>query len=260
VVVTKPSLCVASDTAQLTFIEFPVVDLGPDTALCNTESITLSAGNPGESYLWSTGSTEQTITLIESHVAWVAVFNGYCTTTDSVVVTFNPLPNELSNHHQVLCLDYPPYKALLDAENPDCSFLWNTGETTQRIEVTNYGWYNVVITTPLNCSIVEQILVEEYCPSVIYMPNAFTPDGDGVNDVFGPNGTNLAWAELLIFNRWGELIYSGQGDKAFWDGNTSGGAAQDGVYVWKLKYRYFSDLQGNQTPEFEQMGHVTLLR
>lgn len=260
VIVTTPTICIDSAQATLTFVPFPVVDIGPDTALCDTESITLDAGNPGDSYLWSTGSNQQTITLTSSHTAWVDVYNGFCTTRDSAVVVFNPLPNELSEHQRTLCLDSPPYKAQLDAENPDCSFLWNTGETTQTIIVNDYGWYNVQITTPLNCTITEQILLEEYCPSTIYLPNAFTPDGDGVNDFFFPLGNNIAMAELLIFNRWGELIHSGKDNSAFWDGTMGGDPVQDGVYIWKLKYRFSMDLYGTLGPELEQTGHVTLLR
>ena len=59
--VTSPALCVAADTVSLNFVALPVVDLGADTAICNSSEIMLDAGNPGSTYLWSTGETTQTI-------------------------------------------------------------------------------------------------------------------------------------------------------------------------------------------------------
>ena len=260
VVVTTPTICIDSANATLTFIPFPVVDLGPDTALCDTEQITLDAGNPGETFNWHNGSTAQTVTLTDDAEAWVSVFNGYCTTWDTVQVVFNPLPIPVLAEAVTTCLDFPPHYLPLDAGNPDCAFDWSSGENTQVVLADAYGLYVVTITTPLNCSIEDQVLVEEYCPSTLYVPNSFTPDGDGVNDIFYPMGNNLAAVELNIFDRWGELIYTGEDADAFWNGELNGNPVQDGVYVWKVKYRFFEDVEGTLGPEFEDMGHVTLLR
>lgn len=260
VIVVTPTVCIDSAQATLTFIPFPVVDLGPDTALCDTEQITLDAGNPGNSYTWFNGATSQTVTLIDDATAWVSVFNNYCTTVDSVEVVFNPLPLPLVKDSYVACLDYLPHHVVLDAGNPDCSFDWSTGETSQVILAQDYGWYYVTITTPLNCSISDTLFIDEYCNSALYIPNTFTPDGDGVNDLFFPMGNNLANVELSIFDRWGELIYSGKEADAFWNGKMNGNNVQDGVYVWKLKYRFIEDVAGSLSPEFEKIGHVTLIR
>ncbi len=260
VVVTTPTWCVDSSEADITFIDFPVVDLGPDTALCETQQLTLNAGNPGSNYTWSTGSNLPSITIQDDALVWVDVFNGYCTTRDSLEAVFNPLPNEIAEEQRVVCLDSPPNKVILDAGNPGCVFLWNTNETTQVIEVATYGMYVVRITTPLNCSITDSVLIEEFCPPQFFVPNTFTPDGDGVNDLFGPNGYNIASVEMNIFNRWGELIFSGKDATAFWDGSMNGQPVQDGVYVWKCKYRFIEDVAGFVGAEKEAIGHVTLIR
>jgi gliding motility-associated-like protein len=259
VVVTTPTWCVDSSDALITFVDFPVVDIGPDTALCETQVLTLDAGNAGATYAWSTGSNDQTINLQDDANVWVDVFNGYCTTRDSLVAVFNPLPAYIAEEKVVTCLDVPPNKIVLDAGNPGCTFLWNTGATTQVIDVSTYGIYVVSITTPLSCTIMDSVYVEEYCEPAFYMPNVFTPDGDGVNDLFGPNGYNISTLEIAVFDRWGELIYTGKDGKAFWDGNVNGTPVQDGVYVWKCKYRFVENENGFVGAERSAVGHVTVL-
>ena len=260
VVVTTPTICIDSADVQITFIPFPVVDLGPDTALCDTEQITLDAGNPGETFQWWDGSTSQTVTLYESADAWVSVYNGYCTTYDSVDVVFNPLPIPQLSEELTTCFDLPPHHLPLDAGNPECSFVWSNGDTAQVTLADAYGTYVVTITTPFECSIDDEVLIREYCPSALYVPNTFTPDGDGVNDLFFAMGNNLVDMELSIFDRWGELIYSGENAFAFWNGESNGSPVQDGVYIWKLNYRFMVDVNGTLGPEYEEMGHVTVVR
>lgn len=262
VVVTTPTICIDSASAALTFIPFPVVDLGPDTALCDTQELTLDAQNDTCTFTWSTGATSQTITVYASDSIWVDVFNDYCVTRDSINVVFNPLPNELTVDVVTICLDYPPHYAVLSGENPGNTYVWSpTNETTQVILADDYGWYVVQLTTPLNCTITDSILVQEYCNSAIYVPNTFTPDGDGYNDEFFPNGWNIANIELNIFDRWGELISSGTGSQAKWDGTYGGTASQDGVYIWKVKYRFYDNAEKTVIgPEYEKTGHVTLIR
>lgn len=262
VVVTTATICVDSAQAQINFIDFPVVDLGPDTALCDGQSLELDAGNPGLGILWRTGATTQHITLYAGAMMGVEVYNGYCTSYDSVDVIFNPLPNELAEHELSACFADPPHELMLDAENAGDSYLWHpSGETTRYITVKDYGLYTVDITTPENCTITESILVNEYCPNQLFMPNSFTPNNDLSNDVFAPDGWNLTGMELYIFDRWGEVIQHGVGTAARWDGTIGGAPAPMGVYAWKLLYRFYQDANKSVIGEVhERTGHVTLIR
>ncbi|HTF03306.1 MAG TPA: PKD domain-containing protein, partial [Bacteroidia bacterium] len=96
------------------------------------------------------------------------------------------------------------------------------------------------------------ILVEE--PTTCFIPNAFTPDGSGLNDLFMVSGINVREFELLIFDRWGMLIFSTTDPYHGWDGTFKGNKCQEDVYVWRLKY---CDTYGIRT---EKMGHVSLIR
>ena len=88
----------------------------------------------------------------------------------------------------------------------------------------------------------------------IYTPNAFTPDGDGVNDVFQISGGNIIDMECLIFNRWGQVIHSLDSPEDFWNGTYQGFPCQDGTYIWKLKYTDFNN------KKYELSGHINLIR
>src|SRR5690606_13383050 len=82
------------------------------------------------------------------------------------------------------------------------------------------------------------VVVEGDCDPYVYVPNAFTPDGDGVNDVFRASieGT-LESFRMEIFNRWGELLHVAEDPDTGWDGRVDGRAVEDGVYVWAIHYR-----------------------
>jgi hypothetical protein len=93
---------------------------------------------------------------------------------------------------------------------------------------------------------------------LVYVPNAFTPDGDGFNNTFYPvisGAYSNQGYEFLIFNRWGELIFESQTVGEGWDGTYRDHKCQDGVYIWKLKVGHTYDYE---IEEF--VGHVSLLR
>jgi gliding motility-associated-like protein len=88
----------------------------------------------------------------------------------------------------------------------------------------------------------------------IYIPNAFTPDGDRFNNFFEASTINIRSLSILVFNRWGEVVYSSESVDFKWDGSYNGTKVRDGVYVWKIEY------ETNEGEAFEINGHVTVLR
>ena len=92
---------------------------------------------------------------------------------------------------------------------------------------------------------------------LVYVPNAFTPDGNGINDIFIPRVMNESTDsyEFYIFNRWGEVVFKTTNKNEGWDGTHNSIKAKEDVYVWKIKVR---DLQTAKKYEFN--GHVNLLR
>ena len=122
----------------------------------------------------------------------------------------------------------------------------------------NPGPYNVTITAG-QCPIEDGITLRPYCPSYLYVPNAFTPDGDGLNDGFAPQAYNLEGDyNFYIYNRWGELIFQSTDLNTKWDGTYMGRECQIDVYVWKV---YYSVEHPDGNPRKEQKtGRVSLIR
>lgn len=91
---------------------------------------------------------------------------------------------------------------------------------------------------------------------LIFIPNTFTPNNDelNANNVFKAEGGNINTFEMLIFNRWGELVYTLNDINESWDGTYKGQPCQDGTYTWKVKYTDMFD------KEYKLAGHVNVLR
>jgi gliding motility-associated-like protein len=143
--------CTLSDTLKLKIVVLPIpkIDLGRDTIVCNSINFKLDAGNPGSTYLWSTGATTQTIQVTTAGTYWVKATNGFCEDMDTLNVQVVPgpilnLPPEVS-----LC---KPDSATLNAENPGCTYVWSTGATTPTIVIKDAGVYTVTVSNSM-CSV-----------------------------------------------------------------------------------------------------------
>jgi len=92
---------------------------------------------------------------------------------------------------------------------------------------------------------------------LFYAPNAFTPDGDGLNDVFRPYGEGIDFSQytMQIFDRWGELLYDISNAERGWDGTYKGKPVPSGTYIWKIvaKEEYGTIIHDNY-------GHVNLIK
>jgi len=260
--VTSPLGCESSDEVELTEYFYPVVALGPDTAFCFPGSMQLDAGNPLLNHLWSTGDTTQWITVGTSGVYEAMVDNGYCFSDDQVSVVVNPLPTNNLAVDSVICFGLPPYEMTLDAGNAGSTYSWNTNAVQQTININQAGIYSVQVTTAFGCTKNFTINVGEECEGVIWVPNAFTPNGDGINDVFFAKGENIEEFKMQIWNRWGELFYESTDINMPWLGQRRDGDyyVENGVYVYRITYRLLGGVGVEEGEEVELMGHITLSR
>lgn len=149
----------------------------------------------------------------------------------------------------------------LSEGNVTCFYNFGDGSTSTECDpVYSYlgsGYFDVIqtVTNEFGCTdtATGEVLVEG---TLFYAPNAFTPDGDGVNDVWKPVLTGYTAYRLEVYNRWGELVFLSEDADEWWTGNVKGGDhfAQDGLYLYRCIIR---DLAGLAT-EYE--GHVILIR
>lgn len=142
---------------------------------------------------------------------------------------------------------------------PGSQHEWSTGEHTQVILAGAYGWYFVQVTNVFDCGLRDSVAVNEFCPATIFVPNTFTPNGDGINDTWMPVGRNIAELELMVFDRWGGMMFQTNVPGDAWDGTLNGEVVKNDVYVWRMRYRFFEDESGRLGPFQEQMGQVQVL-
>ncbi|MCC6576061.1 MAG: gliding motility-associated C-terminal domain-containing protein, partial [Flavobacteriales bacterium] len=238
VLVTTAQGCSGTFDAVVAFVPWPEVDLGPDTALCQGDVLTLDAGNPGAGYSWSTGATTRTIDVVQNGTYSVTVDNGHCIVSDAVTAGFNPRPSALPTHRIFTCLEEDPHYVVIDAGNSGSSFDWSSGQASQVILAGAYGWYFVDITNTFHCDLRDSVQVSEFCPPSIYVPNTFTPNADGINDTWGPVGRNVASLELIVFDRWGGVLWQTNSPTDQWDGTAHGTEVPSEIYVWRMRYRF----------------------
>lgn len=149
--VTDATGCWATDTLVAKTGGSFTVDLGKDTSICEGQSVKLSLGSTVyPNYLWSDGSSASSITVNTTNKYWVRVADAQgCVSSDTILVTVNPLPVvELGPDHE-FCIGN---SVVLDAGNPGMTYLWSTGETTQKITRSSSGKITVRITDQNKCS------------------------------------------------------------------------------------------------------------
>ncbi len=142
---------------------------------------------------------------------------------------------------------------VLDAGIPNMVYLWSTGATTQTITITpqKTSEYSVTLDNH-GCTYNDAIEIGILCE--LYIPNAFSPNRDGYNDMFIVFGTEVTEVHIRIYNRWGQMVYSGDDLKKGWNGYVGSQEAALGVYTYVIKATFIN----NETKEYK--GNLTLIK
>lgn len=250
------------------FVKINIVSIlaGNDTIICPREIAPIHASG-GVSYTWSPSPyglllPNGSIVLVKPassttyHVVGVDQYG--CSDTASVRVNLFPSPFVQTN---------PDVYAIFGEEvqlnaisNTAISYVWSPAEYLScnvcQNPVTQPNrpmTYTVTIYDINGCSATD--VVHIFYDAIIYVPNTFTPNNNGTNETFFALGVNIRGFQLEIFNRWGELIYTGDALSQMWDGTYAGLPSPDGVYTWKIEYGELFTDKKNQIA-----GHVNLLR
>jgi gliding motility-associated-like protein len=244
--------CQTKDTINIATIPYPVVNLPTTAQICPGDSILLNPGNNTDAtYQWSTGEVTQSATFFAGGTYTVKVSNQQCSIWDStIVVGVSPIP--LDNYVTLCNVE----KYTLDAGPAGVTYLWSTGETSQKIDIKVAGKYWIVMNTSL-CILSDTIIVDGSLGSgVLWFPNSFTPNGDLLNDFFTVKGLDITYFQMMIFNRWGDLIFETEKLDSGWNGMRNGKLVELDVYVWKVKYKTLCDKNLVKT----KIGHVSVIR
>lgn len=236
-----------------TFPEEEVYDIFPftDTTLCFNQFLELHATYryPGYAplYEWSNGATDPVIVVSQDGMYWVNIIFSCDTISDTIYLHKNDLNINLGNDTS-LCSD----QLMLDAGITNADYQWSTGETSQKITIQDYPQFVWVLVSKEGCSSRDTISVTSGCG--MFIPNAFTPNSDGLNDLLQITGMDLQRFEIKIFNRWGQMVFGTTDIDESWDGTFKGANQGMGTYA------YFALAQTNSGKEYFLKGTVLLIR
>ncbi|PSK95151.1 gliding motility-associated C-terminal domain-containing protein [Taibaiella chishuiensis] len=171
-------------------------------------------------------------------------------------VNVHAMPHVSLGPDSVLCLHDAPILLKNDMPRQEGeTYLWSTGETGDQVKVKHHGDISLTVSTPY-CSTTDVVHVSKDC--YIDVPNAFTPNGDGVNDYFFPRqllSSSVTDFQLQVVNRWGQKVFeTRQIDGRGWDGRFNGTLQPEGVYIYLIKVVFRNGASENY------QGNVTLLR
>jgi gliding motility-associated-like protein len=136
------------------------------------------------------------------------------------------------------------------------SYRWSCGGTTPAITISQAGLYWLEVLDRNNCKGRDSIVVApKQCMSGFYIPTAFTPNGDGKNEVFRPMlFGNVMQYRFTIYNRWGQIVFYTTDTNKGWNGKVAGIPQDANVFVWTCTYQF-----GEQTVQMEK-GTVTVIK
>ncbi len=309
------------------------VQLGADTTLCSGQQLTLNAGSPSATHVWSTGATAQSITVNAAGTYYVTVSDTCGIRTDTIVVGITPTPVADAGNNELICAgdgvqltasggsnySWQPAASL---SNPTSAvtFAQPAATTTYTVTVSNgncattdtvqvlvlplpganagadisvnigsgvslnstgngsYIWspaaslscsacaspvasptvttvYLLTVTSVDGCVSTDSVLVTvEYNCGDVFVPNVFSPNDDGSNDVLFVYNNCITELAFQVFDRWGNQLFFSSEQTRGWDGTFKGETMNSGIYAWQLR----ATLIDGRTAELA--GEVQLIR
>ncbi len=223
-----------------------------DTVLCDAQvlPVDVQQSTPA-TYLWNDGNTSAQRTFSNTGTYTLLTTDNVCSRRDTFSVGRNFTPTVALGNDTSLCFSE---QVVLHAKHPLAeTYLWSNNSTDTSITVTTPGLYTVAVGN--FCGTVTDAIMIDFkdCADMIFVPNVFTPNGDGLNDELKAKAYfRIDSFELRIYNRWGQQIFVSPSLNIGWNGTMNNQKAPPGQYVWTLVYKRNDKL-------YKQKGTVLLI-
>ncbi|MEP7373122.1 MAG: PKD domain-containing protein [Chitinophagaceae bacterium] len=271
-VLARIGSCTSNENIIITTVPYPVAKAGNDTTICYNTSAQLHGSHDGNSFSWSpVGSLINANTL--NPIAWPPRNTEYILTSldnkgcpkpgrDTVLVNVLPKIQPYAGNDTLVVVGQP---LQLNAEG-GVTYLWipssGLNDPTLKNPIGKYGQevdsirYTVRVFNEVGCYDSAFVSVKVFKTNpYVFVPSAFTPNGDGLNDVIRPIAVGVQEIKYFrIFNRWGQMLFSTTVNQKGWDGKIKGTPQGSNVFVWMV-----SAIDYTGKPIFLK-GTVTLIR
>jgi gliding motility-associated-like protein len=229
----------------------PVVNLGNDTTICEGQSVLLNAFIPNATYEWQDGTASAEYEVSRAGTYSVVVNLDNCTSSGTVNIKQTAKPYFTLGKDSAIC-NGETY-VIQPSLNTPATFLWQDGSTAPSFAVNHEGIYFLTATNECGSHTDSITITKSLCN--ILMPSGFTPNGDGLNDVFRVKYPfAVTHFHFIVTDRWGEAVFETTDIHRGWDGTFKGEPAVAGIYVWVIS---FTDIDGHDQ---QLKGTIDLIR
>lgn len=247
-VTASDASCTGTASVTVSEIQATPVNLGNDIIVCENLAVTIDAGGGYVSYTWNNGEDTQTLSPDASgnYAVTVVDANG-CSASSSVNVTFGSFPVvQLGNDTTVNkggSVNISP--VITPTPTGSVTYLWQsegdgllscTNCASPTITVQDTTVVTLTYTNEFGCAAQDNFTIFTIPALPIFIPNAFSPNRDGENDVFQIYGGGFKEFYLTIHNRWGQKVFESNDNTQVWDGTFKGKEQEQGVYVYYVKF------------------------
>jgi gliding motility-associated-like protein len=267
--ITDNNFCTVQDTIILTEPGKLSMTIAPSLSNTGEHNINCAGGKTGSitveavnnaglvEYLWADGviGSERAGLMAGEYKIIITDSNG-CSADSAITLTAPGLIILSFSVTQPFCTDMPDGEIILTVTggaNSGYTYLWSDNSVTQNITTAVSGMYSVTVTDANGCSAMDSVMMHPVNEVCLVMPNAISPNGDLINDVWNIGLKELyPEIEVRIFNRWGEMIWkSDRGYPVPWDGRSKGAVLPID------SYHYIIDLHNGSKPI---IGNVTIVK
>ena len=261
VVASNTYNCKSRDTVLVDV--FPPMVLTPSStdATCNglangSVAVLVNGGTTPFIYAWNTNPPANTpivSNLPSGNYTVIVTDSGGCTANTTAFVSEPPLINLTINAINTSFTGQDGQATvIINGGTPPYTIEWSTNPVQTGITATGLavGTYTVTVTDTNGCQTTATFQID-YMENGVYIPNAFSPNGDGINDFLTIFGANIDQIIMQVYNRWGQLIFTTDNVNKPWDGKFNGIEQEVAVYVWTVSATFLDgkskDLKGNAT-------------
>lgn len=268
ITVTDANNCSHFATVNVVVNTQPTATANSNSPVCEGQAINLTANNfSGATYSWSGpnafSSSLQNLVINPASISnggnyTLTVSVGSCTATSNTSVVVHPTPTiTLVNSNDTCSFGSGAIQANINNATAPLSIQWSNGSTSANLNNLSAGTYSVLVTDANSCQTTASatlLNLEVDCQYFVYLANAFSPNGDGVNDIIQVHGKGVQNVRLVIYNRWGNKVFETEQLNDAWDGTFKGDPQNAGVFIYMLEGVFING------KTFTESGDITLIR
>ena len=258
VLVTSEYGCINTDSIVIEQFFFGDLDLPTDTFFCHGESVTLDPNyNPLATYTHNTDTIYSSIEISQPGNYLIEGNYEICHQTTNVLIADQAIPIIGFGGRNSYCSLGEPLHTELVVFSDNSEDIIHFGDllVVGPVQVNEEGDYIVTASDSYGCVSETTIPVVEICPPIVYIPNTFTPDHDGINEVFRVTALFIEKYSIVIYNRWGEILYESNDVSKPWNGDVNKGTH----YAQNDTYHYIIQVRGTNHNDYKFKGIINII-